>query len=295
MAVGAKEEETTEKPVPATPVAGTPVVVPVVTPEPVKAGAKPEVVVTPTVPTAHKVKDDEEIPENAELLELTSKAFKSRLARHTKKELRERFGTDDANEIKAKLARLDELENKEEESRRAALDEKTRLEEDLAKANSRAEQAEFRSQQLHENQLVDKEESRIVTLGKEVMDPEEIEDQLPKLARYLKKEFTEKQLRKLPDSKIAKWFADQVEKRPKLGKDYESKSEAAAKAAAKQAAKDAEKPRVKVPLNSGSKGNARPAPATGSGSDGKTFKPGQTNSMTSQEARAQARKQGLQW
>ncbi len=88
--------------------------------------------------------DDDEIPEDAELLQLSKAALSKRLARHTKKELRARFGTDDAADIKAKLDRLDEFETKAEEERRKQLTREQQLQEDLEnerKARTKAEKA----------------------------------------------------------------------------------------------------------------------------------------------------------
>ncbi len=282
MAEGAeKKEEVVVPPVTATP--GSVVdtsskggkVPPVVVVAPVGAGA------TGTESKAVKLKDDEEIPDNADLIELSSKALKGRLTRHTNKELKARFGTDDFDEIKLKLSRLDELESKEEERRRAALDEATRLQEDVAKANARAEAAELRVKQSQETRMVDKEETRIIKLGANHMDPDEIEDQLPKLARYLKKTFSEKQLAKLKDSDIEEWFQKRVEEKPKLGKNYGVVT-----------APPEEKKPEKKPLSNGLKNEERPTQAK---TEEKTFAPGRANSMTSAEAKANAAKQGLRW
>lgn len=243
---------------------------------------------TPTESRAVKLKDDEEIPENADLIELSTKALKSRLARHTKRELRERFGTDDIDSIKTKLSRLDELEAKEEENRRAALDEKTRLEEDKARAEARAEAAETRLKEEKETRIAGKAENRIVTVAKKVMDPDYIDQHLDQFAAHLKKHFTEKQLRKLKDADIEKWFADQVTKKPKFGADYEDKVKAAASSASPP-------PLKKTPITNGVKDNEKPSTKSATGAGEKKMKPGQSDSMNSAEARAKAAQDGYRW
>src|SRR5260370_36360512 len=50
-------------------------------------------------PKAKQIGEEDDIPEDADLLQLSKKALNARLLRHTKKELRERFGTDDLDDV----------------------------------------------------------------------------------------------------------------------------------------------------------------------------------------------------
>lgn len=260
-----------------------------------KVAAQSSVSIAPTEskgPKRASLRDDDEVPSDAELLELTPKALKARLARHSKSDLREKFGTDDPEEIKSKLAKLADYETREEEQRRAALDEKTRIEEDLARANARAEAAELRAERLHNDHIIGSEEARIIKLGEKHLDPDYVGDNLSKLARYLDKKYTAKELDKLGDAGrtkvIEEWFQDLAEKKPKLARDYEETK-------AKQLAKEAkEAAKTKKPLTSGGDTKDRPTPKAGA-TENKTYAPGRSNSMTSAEAKEQMRKEGFSY
>src|SRR5580700_2962800 len=88
---------TPKPPVPTTQTPATPII---------QQGA-PQTPVTPTTePKRHRLGVEDDIPDDADLLELPRRALDSRLARHTKSQLQQRFGTSDFDEIKGKLDRL---------------------------------------------------------------------------------------------------------------------------------------------------------------------------------------------
>lgn len=86
--------------------------------------------------------ESDEIPENDELFQLSKKALNARLTRHTKRELRDRFGTDDFDQIKIRLDKLALFEQEAEAKRLAALSELEREREERQKAEDRARKAE---------------------------------------------------------------------------------------------------------------------------------------------------------
>jgi hypothetical protein len=225
--------------------------------------------------------DDDEIPDDAELVELSPRALKSRISRATSKELKERFGTDKPEEIQAKLAKWADLETKEEERKRAALTEKERLEADLKSANERATQAERQAHMVAEDRVVERQDSRIGKLVGKFLDIEDEDARdiiLRKLAKYLNAEYTAEELKTLKDSKIEKWAEEYGKLHPKH-------------------AKDAAPPPEKKPLtNTGDTRNS-PPPAGKSGTEpgGKNFSPSAPGAMTPREARVEAAKSGLRW
>jgi hypothetical protein len=243
--------------------------------EPAKAAKVVEDGAAKTGPARHTVKDDEEeIPETAELLELSAKALNSRLARHTKKQLRENFGTDDIVEIKAKISRLQELEDKEEERRRADLSEKEKLEEDLKKERGRAETAERKHQEAIEQRMVDQEDSRIKDIAGEYIKAKHYKHVSRDLAEFLLGEYSEKELANVKDTTIRKWFKDYLEENPEF-----AKADAAAA------------PVAKVPLDNGANVKRPDSAPTSGQASSKTARPGQPNSYTKQELASQ----GWRW
>lgn len=238
--------------------------------EPAKAKAAVEQEPAKAAPAQARraLKDDEDVPDTADLLELSAKALNGRLARHTKKQLRDQFGTDDFGEIKAKLDRLSELESKEEERRRADLSEKEKLAEDLRLANDRAESADRKYQDAVEQRMVDQEDSRIKDIAGEFVKMKHYKHVSRDLAEHLLSEYSEKALAKVTDAQIRKWFASYLEDNPEF-----AKAEAAAAAAAP----------AKAMMNNGADPKRPDAAATSGQAGVKTAKPGQPNSMTKKE------------
>ncbi len=200
------------------------------------------------------LKDEDDIPEDAELVTLSSAALKKRLQRASNAELKERFGTTDTAAIKKKLDRADELEKAEEDRRVAALDKEQKAAEAQKKAEDRPEAAELKLKQLGEDRLVEKEEGRIKEIAFGHIKPKFWKHAARDFAEHLRETYSEKELLSLKDKAIDKWFVEYVKENPEY-----------------------------------LKGEAPEKPGA------KTFKPGQPNSMTSAEARAEAAKSGHRW
>lgn len=236
-----------------------------------------------------QLKDDEDIPEDADLIELSSTALKKRLGRATKKELKMRFGTDDFDEIKEKLEKLSKFEAAEEERKRQEMSEKDRYESDLKRANDRAEKAERRLAAVYDERVIGQEESRIHKIAEEAgMDPDYIEDQFGRFAKWLNENYSPKEMKKLKDSEIKKWFVERLKAKPRLAKDASTDT--------KTDEKEQQKPEVrKVGANNGAGGRPPPPDDKANANTEKTFKPGQKNSMSPQEAKREMAKMGIRY
>jgi hypothetical protein len=258
---------------------------PEVKPEP-KTESKPELKTEPGSKLKRaQISIEDEIPEDAELLELSKTALNSRLKRHTSRELRERFGTDDTAEIKKKLDRLVALEAEEEARKREAMSEKDRLESDLRAATAREEDLNRRIRMMETDRIVSYEDNRISKIAHRHIDsdPEMTEVVFKKFSSHLKSEFAE-QLKDpkfdVPDKDIEKWFKKFADEHPKFARSV------------------AERPTPeKRPLNNGADTRETPAAENKSGAANaqKNFSPSSQNAMTRLEARAAAAKQGYQW
>jgi hypothetical protein len=73
---------------------------------------------------------------------LDAETFNKRMDREARARMREQFGTDDPEVVKAKLARAAELESQEAERKKAAMSEADRLKAEKAEADQRATRAE---------------------------------------------------------------------------------------------------------------------------------------------------------
>lgn len=224
--------------------------------------------------------DADEIPEDAEIVEMPLKALKRRLSKHTNAELKAQFGTSDAAEIKKKLARADELEKAEEDRKKAAMTEAEKKDAELAEYKARAEKAERRERAIYQARSFEREDNRMLRLSQEFFDEDYAEDQLPKLAKHLAETFDDKALDAMKPAEVDKivrdFFKELAERKPKLAR--EAKAPEKKKVPANNTANDKDRPGERR------EGGQNPA-------EGKTFKPGQQNSMTKREAQDALRKQ----
>jgi hypothetical protein len=253
------------------------------------------------VPTRKLLADtDDDIPADADLLELSRAGLKSRLDRYSKKQLKEMFGTDNADEIKAAIAERDSLKQAAEAKRLADLSETDRLREQTAQAVKRAETAESRATQLEEDYAVAGEERRISKILRKHMDPDYVPYERKLLASYLANA-TDDELKEA-DALVEKWVKDRVVAKPIVAR----KSAAApapvdtlgAPPVATPGSPAAAPAPVAAPLSTGPDPNAvRPAAPGGTHQGaalaGKTPEPGKPNSMSAAEYRQYKQSSGI--
>ncbi len=242
--------------------------------EPKKPEAKVEPNVTPEAKQPKKLSgDDDEIPEDEDLLQMSPRALKARLSRASKTSLKEAFGTDDIEKIKAKIAAGDEYETKKEADRKAALSKEEKLKEERDAALKDARETKTTLERERTERIVDKQDSRITRIAEQHLKAKHVSKFLPELAKDILKAAAEgdKKLAKNEEAWIESWFAKQVEDEPEFGKDFGKTPEGGA-------------PEIKkLPFNNGARPD-KPAPAHNSGSP-KTAAPGKPNSMSDKEIR----------
>lgn len=226
---------------------------------------------------------DDDIPAEGEMFSLSRVALKARLERYSRKQLRDRFGTDDPDAIQAKLGRAEELERQEEDRKRAAMTEQERLKADLAASEQRAQAAEARARDVEERHVFQAEEQHMTSMASKYIDPDYVDAELTGFAKHLRKSYTAEQLAKLTDSDFEKYWQERVAAKPKLARDYEEKFRAQPPPPAKG-------------LNNGVDPSAKPAPAKSGGDGGaKRFSPGAPGALSSGQARKEAAKEGFRW
>lgn len=221
-----------------------------------------------------QIEADDEIPEDSELISMSKQALTKRLDRHTKKELRERFGTDDYAKIKADLDELATFRAKKEEERQAALTKEQKLQEERDKEKKRADEAEAKLQKEHDSKVF----AEYDNTAKEVFADKVAPKHMKRAMRELKEHVLGLEENETPnDPKKAKkvfekWTKDWLEENPEF-------------------AKPVEEPK-KIPLTTGSNPNAKREKGDAQLAS-KTAKPGQVNSMSKAEYAAYKRERGL--
>jgi hypothetical protein len=195
--------------------------------------------------------------------------FKKIFERRTKAELRKQFGTDDPEEIKTKLAEYEQLKAQSEEMRRAQMSESEKIKEDLAKERSAREKAEQKFQQLNDRQQVARETLRVRGIAAKHVDSRMVRYAEMEFASFLRKKYSPKEINKLKDGDIDKFFKAFVTKNPKFSRQQTVAA-----------------PTPKVGMTNGTISQQRAAATSQAKPQQKTAKPGQPNTMTREELRA---------
>lgn len=222
-----------------------------------------------------QIGEDDEIPEDSELLSMSKAALTKRLDRHTKKELRARFGTDDYSKIEADLKELEGFRAKKEEDRKASLTREQKLQEEKEAEKKRADELEKELERERNQQSF----AEYDATAKEVFADKIAPKHMKRAFRELKEHILSLDDAEEPkDAKKAKklfekWTKDWLEENPEF-----------AKAAP-------EEPK-KIPLTTGTNPNARRERGDADLAH-KTAKPGQVNSMSKAEYAAFKRERGL--
>lgn len=218
-----------------------------------------------------QIGEDDEIPEDDTLISMSKQALGKRLDRHTKKELRERFGTDDVEKIKADLAELKTLREERENKRRAELSENERLKEDLAKEKKAREEAEARAQRTVDAQTFAEYDRDATSTLSELVAPKHVKRALRELKEHILT-LDDADLKK-PKKVFEQWAKEFVKENPEFAKP------------------SPEEPK-KIKLSTGADPNAKREKGDAQLAH-KTAKPGQANSMSKAEYAQYKRERGL--
>lgn len=210
--------------------------------------------------------EDEYDVDEKGFVKIPATAFKKRLNRYTKSQLREAFGTDNVDELKEKLTEHGKLKAKSEEERRKQLAKEEQLAEDLRKEKTAREKAEQTATRYREEREYQEAESDVQRLAKKYVDPDYIDYVVFKLGSHIR-DLDVDEANRLKETDLEKWLKGFAEDHPKYSK----------------GTKDERKAEIKKPLTHGAGDPGSPNPTQSAG--GKTARPGQPNSMTDAEYR----------
>lgn len=214
------------------PVEGATGAPPIVPPVPPPVTTPPVAAKTPTTTPPAEPKrvrltaDGDDIPEDAELIEMTRGALASRLARASNKDLLKRFGTNDADKITADLKELEALKAEKEAARIEKLSEIDKANERVTTAERERDTAQAQAREAHTMRTYDRDERRLTRAAEKVVDPDYVDAELVRFAKHLRQTYDSKTLRKMTpvqESQILNEFlTERVKLKPKIGKDYET-------------------------------------------------------------------------
>lgn len=212
---------------------------------------------------------------------LTNEELRDRLARAKSSALKDVFGTDDAAAIRDRLAKVEALEKQAEEQKRAQMTEQQRMQHDLARA--KAERDRYRNElaQAQEREVVREQSSFVERIASKHVNPAAIEEASLAFAR--KVAMTDpKVVAKWTERDVESWFKRYVGEKPFMAAQAPSAEPVPRRVERKPGGAASPPPRPASPSSAATNG-------------AKSFRPGQPNSMSREEARAEARRRGFSW
>jgi hypothetical protein len=232
------------------------------------------------IPTRKLVADaDEDLPTDADLIEMSPGLLKKRLERFTRKQMRDRFGTEDMDSVKRDLDELTTLRAEREERRMASLTETEQLREQVSQMQLRAEQAEARAEQIHTERVVAEQDQSVTAIMRQHLNPRYLKHETRNLAEYISG-LSDAELAD-PELVIEAWCKQAISEDPALGLQQAAPEPPVAISQPAYA-----RPPVAVPMSNGANVQ-RPAAASPGGVQGPsgTYAPGQPNSASDREWR----------
>lgn len=292
MTQGAHPNMTTDT-TPANPAgAGTspsPVAAPTPAPAQVAApAAAPAAVEAAHTPERRRLSaDTDEIPNDAEVLELSPNAFKKRLERANRSQLKQAFGTDNVDDILAWKQQAEQYKQEREQAELAAMTEAERFKVQFEKAQSESQHWRSQYETLQESYAIRDQDRQMTNIGNKYVHP--------KLQNAVMVEFAT-HIQGLEESEIGdpqeyaeSWFQQYVEQNPEFGVPRAAPPQVAPQAQAFVPQQPMQMPPRQVPITNGAQGGR---PAVAPAVTEKTLAPGQPNSMTPDEAKTWMRANG---
>jgi hypothetical protein len=266
--------------------AATPVVQPQ-SPAPVAPAAAPQAQTIAEQQARHRLSaDTDDIPNEADILELTPAALKKRLDRANRSHLMKAFGTDSVEDIMKWKQQAESAAAREEEQRLAQMTEAERYKVQWEKEQMAAQHWRTQYETLQESYVVRDQDRQITTIASQYVHP--------KLQNALMSEFAQ-HVQGLDENEIGDpqeyadgWFRSYVEQNPEFGV---PRAGVPAPAVMPQQVPQPPPTVRQVPFTNGVQ-HGRPAPAP-QNTQVKTLAPGQANSMTDDEVRAWKRANGF--
>lgn len=210
-------------------------------------------------------------------VQLSTSELNDRIARAKSAAFRDVFGTDDISEIRSKIQKAEELEKQAEAARLAQMSEIERAKHEAEKARNEA--AKYRNElaRTREREVVREQQSIIERVAARHVDQNYLEEASLAFARDISNR-DPKEVARFGEKDIAKWFQNYVARKPAFAASPKTR-----RSEVKAASAPTPPPRPATPSNSSTANTA------------KSFHPGRANSMSSAEAKAEARRLGYSW
>lgn len=274
-AIQTSGEATPTPPVPATPVAQAAPVAPQTQSQSQSQSA----------PTRKQLAaDDDAIPDDAEMFEISRAALKKRLDRAKRSELVKAFGTDNVEDILAWKQQAEAAKAREEEQRLAQMTEAERYKVQFDKAQQEASTWKDKYTQLEESYAIREQDTKMNSIAEKHIHPKLMNAIMMEFAMHLQG-VDESELQD-PQAYAENWFSTYAQENPEFGVKKEQPS-------TPQQMMPTPPKQTQMPVSNGASTAGRPSPGQTSGQVAqKTLAPGKPNSMSPDEAKRWMRENG---
>jgi flagellar basal body rod protein FlgB len=250
--------------------------------------------------------DDDSLPDDADGFEISKTAFKKRLERYSRTQLKSLFGTDNPEEILAWKAQNEQFAAAAEQQRLAEMTEADRYKVQYEKEQMAAAHWKTQYETLQESFALREQDRQMTGVAQKYVNPKCMNFLMMEFATHLQGA-DEKEIGE-PQAYADAWFAKYVAENPEFGIGSSAPPAPAAvgggppagfqnvNAGAGVPATPPAYRQVQVPISNGVGGGGRPANAVPTGQlTQKTLAPGLPNSMTDGEAKRWMREHGYNY
>lgn len=229
---------------------------------------------------------------------MPAEALTTRLAREretTRRAVLAEFGGTDPAQVKAQLAKLQELEKKQAEAERANMSELDKMRADLAAANERSLVLERERDEAKQAHQYEKQDQLVVGIASRYVSPKAVRLARVEFAEHVKT-LTENERKSMTDRDASKWFAAYAKENPEFAIVPGTTTITPAAEVKKPAVRLLSNgtPARRVNPAGGAAIPAIPSAARGELPNGKTIRPG-TNQASKAEVRAEFKKLGVNY
>ena len=235
--------------------------------------------------------DDDTIPDDADMFEISKSALKKRLDRAKRSDLMKTFGTDNVEDILAWKQQAEDAAKREEEQRLAQMTDAERYRAQYEKAYNDSMHWKTEFERLQESYAVREQDQQMTNVASKYVHPKLMNSLMFEFATHLQNADDEV-IGENPAAYAENWFKNYVAENPEFGV---PKTPAAPEAQQFQPQIQQVAPapkQVQVPISNGAVGG-KPQNAMPTGQmTQKTLAPNQPNSMSADEAKRWMRSHG---
>ena len=229
---------------------------------------------------------------------MPDEALRARLERARKQErenILKSIGVDSPEKVKADLEELKHLREESEKSNREKMTREQQLQSDLEKERTRYAELEAKFKEESTSRVYEKQDAKINDIASKYIATTGIK------LKSARREFAE-YVESLPKSAVArmgekdieKWFAKFAKENPEFAKPSDEPAPEAPKAAPKTPPAPVRKPAgASTPVKKSQPAPASPSQDPSMSPQGKTLRPGQANSMSKAELKAELQRRGI--